>query len=42
MPVIDIMSISGHSTEREFYKYIKVTQQERAIKIADSAFFKQN
>jgi hypothetical protein len=40
MPVIDIMSISGHSTEREFYKYIKVTPQERAIKIADSAFFK--
>jgi integrase len=40
MPVIDIMSISGHSTEREFYKYIKVTPQERAVKIADSAFFK--
>lgn len=40
MPTIDIMSISGHSTEREFYKYIKVTPQERAVKIADSAFFK--
>lgn len=40
MPVIDIMAISGHSTEREFYKYIKVTPQERAVKIADSAFFK--
>lgn len=40
MPVIDIMAISGHSTEREFYKYIKVTPQERAIKIADSNFFK--
>lgn len=39
MPVIDIMSISGHSTEREFYKYIKVTPKERAIKIAESAFF---
>jgi integrase len=39
MPVIDIMAISGHSAEREFYKYIKVTQQERAVKIADSAFF---
>ena len=39
MPTIDIMSISGHSTEREFYKYIKVTSQERAIKIADSVFF---
>lgn len=40
MPTIDIMAISGHSTEREFYKYIKVTPQERAVKIADSAFFK--
>ncbi|MBM1105160.1 site-specific integrase [Aurantibacter crassamenti] len=40
MPVIDIMAISGHTTEKEFYKYIKVTPQERAIKIADSAFFK--
>lgn len=39
MPVIDIMAISGHSTEREFYKYIKVTPQERAVKIAESAFF---
>ncbi|MBU2974992.1 tyrosine-type recombinase/integrase [Zobellia sp. B3R18] len=39
MPVIDIMAISGHTTEKEFYKYIKVSSQERAIKIADSAFF---
>ncbi len=40
MPVIDIMAISGHSTEREFYKYIKVTPQERAVKIAESKFFR--
>ena len=40
IPVIDIMAISGHSTEPEFYKYIKVTPQERAIKIANSQFFK--
>lgn len=40
MPVIDIMALSGHTTEKEFYKYIKVTPQERAVKIADSAFFK--
>ncbi|WP_047549047.1 tyrosine-type recombinase/integrase [Psychroserpens sp. Hel_I_66] len=39
MPVIDIMALSGHTTEREFYNYIKVTPQERAVKIADSAFF---
>jgi integrase len=42
MPVIDIMAVSGHTTEKEFYKYIKVTPQERAVKIADSAFFKLN
>ncbi|MCR1025751.1 site-specific integrase [Cellulophaga baltica] len=40
MPVIDIMALSGHTTEREFYNYIKVTPQERAVKIADTAFFK--
>ena len=39
MPVIDIMALSGHTTEKEFYNYIKVTPQERAVKIADSAFF---
>ncbi|WP_194529229.1 tyrosine-type recombinase/integrase [Zobellia roscoffensis] len=39
MPVIDIMAVSGHTTEKEFYKYIKVSSQERAVKIADSAFF---
>jgi len=40
MPVIDIMAISGHTTEKEFYKYIRVTKQERAIKIGNSAFFR--
>ena len=40
MPVIAIMAISGHSTQREFYKYIKVTPQERAVKIANSKFFR--
>ena len=40
MPVIDIMALSGHTTEREFYNYIKVTPQERAVKIANSTFFK--
>lgn len=39
MPTVDIMAISGHTTEKEFYKYIRITKQERAIKIGDSAFF---
>lgn len=39
MPVIDIMALSGHTTEREFYNYIKVTPKERAVKISTSSFF---
>lgn len=36
MPVYDIMMFSGHKTEREFYKYIRITSEERASKIVDS------
>lgn len=40
MPTIDIMAISGHSTEKVFYNYIKVDDLERAEKIAKHKFFK--
>lgn len=40
MPTLDIMAISGHTSEKTFLNYIKITQEERAIKIANSAFFK--
>jgi len=39
MPTIDIMAISGHSTEKVFYNYIKVDDLERAKKIAENDFF---
>lgn len=39
MPTIDIMSISGHKSERIFLNYIKVTEDERAIKISANNFF---
>lgn len=39
MPTVDIMAISGHSTEKVFYNYIKVNDLERAMKIADHQFF---
>lgn len=39
MPTIDIMAISGHSTEKVFYNYIKVDDLERAKKIAKHDFF---
>ncbi|MDU8885211.1 tyrosine-type recombinase/integrase [Yeosuana sp. MJ-SS3] len=40
VPTIDIMAISGHRTERVFYKYIKVDDLERAEKISKHSFFK--
>jgi len=40
MPAIDIMAISGHSSEKVFYNYIKVNDLQRAIKIGKYKFFK--
>lgn len=42
MPTIDIMAISGHTSEKVFLNYIKITADERAIKIAENPFFKAN
>lgn len=39
---IDIMKISGHKTEREFLKYIKVSKEETAINLANHPYFNQN
>jgi hypothetical protein len=42
IPVIDIMKISGHKTEREFLKYIKVTKEQTAINLASHPYFTGN
>ncbi len=39
MSVYDIMLFSGHTTEKEFYKYIRIKDEERASHIASSGFF---
>jgi predicted metal-dependent RNase len=39
MSVFDIMLFSGHTTEKEFYKYIRIKDQERASHIVKSGFF---
>ena len=39
MSVFDIMLFSGHTTEKEFYKYIRIKNQERASHIVKSGFF---
>lgn len=37
-----IMGFSGHKTVKSFLKYIKVTQEENAIRLKDHAFFKNS
>jgi integrase len=39
MPVFDIMLFSGHKTEKEFYKYIRIKGEERAEHIVGKGFF---
>ena len=40
MDTLEIMALSGHKTETNFMKYIKVTARERAKRIAEHKFFK--
>jgi len=40
MSTLDIMSISGHTSEKTFLDCIKISADERAVKIAESDFFK--
>ena len=42
MDSLDIMAISGHTTEKNFKKYLKVTPEERAIKMSQHSFFNNN
>lgn len=37
---MDIMAISGHTSEKVFLDYIRLTEDEKALKIAENPFFK--
>lgn len=39
MNIYDIMLFSGHTTEKEFYKYIRIKDEERASHIVKTGFF---
>ena len=39
VPVLAIMKMTGHRTEKSFLKYIRVTPEENAIKIAQHPYF---
>jgi hypothetical protein len=40
IPSISIMKITGHKTETQFIKYIKVSKEENAEMLMDNPFFK--
>ena len=40
IPSIDIMKITGHKTESSFMKYIRITKEETADRMAENVFFK--
>ncbi|MDX9694211.1 MAG: tyrosine-type recombinase/integrase [Bacteroidales bacterium] len=40
IPTISIMKITGHRTEKSFLKYIRISQEDNAYKIADHPYFK--
>jgi len=39
MSIQDIMHFSGHKTEKEFLKYIRITSDERTRHILGQGFF---
>lgn len=39
MNVYDIMLFTGHTTEKEFYKYIRIKDEERVTHVLKSGFF---
>jgi hypothetical protein len=39
IPIIDIMKVSGHRTPKEFLKYVRISKEETAIKLANHPYF---
>lgn len=42
IPTLDIMKISGHKSEKSFLKYIRITPEETALRLADNPYFTGN
>ena len=39
IPTIAIMKVTGHKTEREFMKYIKITEEQTALELMSHPYF---
>ena len=42
IPTISIMKITGHHTEKAFLKYIRISQEDNALKLMEHPFFKNS
>lgn len=42
IPTKSIIGITGHKSEREFFKYIKLFSDEQAVSMAENDYFKKN
>jgi integrase len=40
IPTISIMKITGHRTEKAFLKYIRISQEDNALKLSEHPYFK--
>ncbi|MCC6412004.1 MAG: site-specific integrase [Saprospiraceae bacterium] len=40
VPVRYVMTVTGHKTEKEFYKYVRIRPDEHALLVSDNPFFK--
>ena len=41
MKTLQIMLITGHTTEKNFFRYIKVNREENAKTLANDMFFRK-
>lgn len=41
IPTIAIMKVTGHKTEREFMKYIKITEEQTALELMSHPYFRE-
>ncbi len=39
---VEVMSLSGHKSEHDFFNYIKVSKRENAVNLSKKAFFNSN
>jgi integrase len=40
VPTISIMKITGHKTEKAFLKYIRISQEDNALKLIEHPYFR--